>query len=212
MGFDVPGDCDLANHPDVGLCRFEARRSGIRRNSQADAQKVASEFDQAKAELEAAQWRLGQTTVRAPFDGYVTSVLLRPGARVTADSDPVMSFVEESWQEVVVQINQINLRNVAVGQPAEIIFKLYPGQVFAGKVQKIMNSGSSGTLAPSGLAPESFEIHAEPFWVVIEMDDESIDLPPGAVGSVAIYTGPGPSVFFRKLSLRMENWLNFVFP
>lgn len=203
--------------------RLELAKQGVERQqkiaeinaaatSEADAQKVAAEFVQATAELDAAEWRLGQTSVRAPFDGYVTSVLLRPGARVTADSEPVMSFVEESWQEVVVQIDQINLRNVEVGHPAEIIFKLFPGQVFEGKVQKIMSSQASGTLAPSGLAPESIEIHALPFWVVIEMDDESVELPPGAVGSVAIYTSSSPSVLFRKLSLRMENWLNFVFP
>jgi multidrug efflux pump subunit AcrA (membrane-fusion protein) len=150
--------------------------------------------------------------VRAPFDGYLTSVLLRTGARVTADTSQVMSFVDQSSQEIVVQIDQISLRNVKAGQSAEMIFKVFPGQVFSGKVQKVMSAVSSGTLAPSGFAPDAFEIRAEPFWVVVQLDDDSVQLSPGTVGTVAIYASNSPSVFFRKLTLRMENWLNYIRP
>jgi len=178
--------------------------------NEADAQRLAAEVAQVKAELEVALWDLEQTKCRAPFDGFAAAVLLRPGTRVTADSSEVLSFVDNSWREIVVQIEQNNLRNVEVGQTAEVIFKLYPGKVFPAKVDQIMPATTGGTLAPSGFTPESFKIEAEPFWVVVKLDDASVDLPPGAVGTAAIYTATGTSTLFRKIVMRMKNWVNFI--
>jgi multidrug resistance efflux pump len=181
--------------------------------SKADAQRVEAEVKQAEAELRVAREMLRQTTVRAPFDGFVTNIILRPGAIVVAGSDGVMSFVDDSDDPIVAQIDQINLRNIEVGQTAEIIFKYYPGRVFEARVREIIQANATGLLAPQGSVPEAFEIESEPFWVALDLVDESIRLPAGATGTVAIYTKPnGPSTLMRKIMLRMENWLNYVKP
>ncbi len=49
-----------------------------------DVEQRQAEVDQLRAELQAAQYDLDNTTVRAPADGYVTNLALRKGARVTA--------------------------------------------------------------------------------------------------------------------------------
>jgi multidrug resistance efflux pump len=166
---------------------------------------------QIRAQLELARAKLSWTTVRAPADGFVAVVGLRPGATVLADKVEVMSFIDESRQLIAAQIDQINLRHIELGQAAEVIFKLYPGKVFEAQVVRVVRAAPSGQIAPSGLALEAFEIEAEPFWVVLELKDKSVSLPPGAVGTVAVYTNKFKrSHIFRKIILRMENWLNFV--
>ena len=62
-----------------------------------DVEQRQSEVDQLKGQLEAAQWNLDKTTVRAPADGYATNVALRKGARVTSlPLAPVMAFIDTS--------------------------------------------------------------------------------------------------------------------
>lgn len=181
--------------------------------SKAAGQLLVAEYKQVEAELRTAQMFLDQTTVRAPFDGFVTNVILRPGAIVVAGTSEVMSFVDDSDAPIVAQIDQINLRHIEVGQSAEIIFKYYPGRVFEARVREIIQANASGLLAPQGSVPETTKIETDPFWVAFDLVDESIELPAGATGTVAVYTKPnGPSTLMRKIVLRMENWLNYVKP
>jgi multidrug resistance efflux pump len=194
------------------------RQAAIKANnpaatSLADAQRVSAEFKQAEAELRTARQFLDQTKVTAPYDGFVTNIILEPGTIVVAGDSKVMSFVDDSEFTISAQIDQINLRNIEVGQSAEVIFKYYPGQIFGGRVREIIQANASGLLAPQGSVPETFEIETEPFWVLFDLDDESVNLPAGATGTVAVYTRPGgPSALMRKIVLRMENWLNYVSP
>jgi RND family efflux transporter MFP subunit len=177
-----------------------------------EQEKAATELKVVEAELVIARWDLQNTKVVAPFDGFVTNMLLQPGARVTENVE-VMSFVGDSEQSVIAEIDQISLRNIAPGQSAELIFKLFPGQVFTGQVFKKYTAGSAGTMAPSGSMPESIDTEVRPLFVVIKLDDESLHVPPGAAATVAIYTQPdGTSALFRKIFLRMENWMNYIVP
>jgi len=181
--------------------------------SKSEVQRVDAQYKQVAAELRLARELLRQTTVQAPFDGFVTNILLRPGAMVVASSSEVMSFVDDSDCPVVAQIDQINLRNIEVGQSAEIIFKYYPGQVFEARVREIIQANSTGLFAPQGSVPEATELETEPFWVAFDLVDKSVTLPAGATGTVAVYTKPdGPSALIRKLILRMENWINYIDP
>jgi multidrug resistance efflux pump len=136
------------------------------------------------------------------------SLWAQPGARVT-ENVQVMSFVGTSQQTVVAEIDQISLRHIEPGQAAELIFKIFPGQVFKGQVYKKHSAGSAGMVAPSGALPESLDTESRPLFVEIKLDRESLQIPPGAAATVAIYSQPdGTSALFRKIFLRMENWMN----
>jgi multidrug resistance efflux pump len=181
--------------------------------TKAAGEAARAQFEQTEAELRIARQLLDQTTVRAPFDGFVTNILLRPGATVVAASSEVMSFVDDSDQPIVAQIDQINLRNIEVGQSAEIIFKYYPGRVFEARVREVIQATATGLHAPQGSVPDTWEIETEPFWVTFDLIDDSIKLPAGATGTVAVYTKPsGPSSLMRKIVLRMENWMYYIKP
>ena len=136
-----------------------------------DVQERQSEVDQLRAQLEGAKWNLDRTTVRAPADGYVTNLALRKGARVTAQS-PVMAFIDTSETIIGAEIQQIDARYVAVGQPVEIAFKTYPGEDFAGKVETVLQAIATGQTQVGGFAVAPSDIEATPFVVRVRLDDQ----------------------------------------
>ena len=179
-----------------------------------DVQQRESEVDQLKAQLDGAKWNLDKTTVRAPADGYVTNLALRKGARVTAQS-PVMAFIDTSETLFGAEIPQIYARYIEIGQPAEITFKVFPGQVYTGRVETVLQAIASGQTQVSGLAVAPTEVQAAPFVVRIKLDDQELTrrLPAGSTGLAAIYTDHVKAAHvIRKVVLRQAAIVNYVNP
>lgn len=179
-----------------------------------DVQQREAEVEQLRAQLEAAKWNLDKTTVRAPADGYVTNLALRKGARVTAQS-PVMAFIDTSETIFGIEIPQIYARYIAVGQPVEVTFKPFPGEVFPGRVETVLQAIASGQTQVGGLAVAPPELQAAPFLVRIKLDDPEVAkrLPAGSTGLAAIYTEHvKPAHMIRKVVLRQASILNYVNP
>jgi multidrug resistance efflux pump len=177
-------------------------------------QQRESEVDQLKAQLDGAKWNLDKTTVRAPADGYVTNLALRKGARVTAQS-PVMAFIDTSATIFGVEIPQINARYVAVGQPVEVTFKMFPGKVYTGRVEGILQAIASGQTQVGGLAVAPTDVQTAPFVARIKLDDEDAArrLPAGSTGLAAIFTDHvAISHVVRRVVLRQTAILNYVNP
>jgi multidrug resistance efflux pump len=146
--------------------------------------------------------------------GYVTNLALRKGARVTGQS-PVMAFIDTSETIFGVEIQQISARYVEVGQPVEITFKAFPGQVFTGKVETVLQAIATGQSQPGGLAVMPSEFQAAPFIVRITLDDRETAkrLPAGSTGLAAIFTDRvNASHVIRKVVLRQMAILNYVNP
>jgi RND family efflux transporter MFP subunit len=181
-----------------------------------DVEQRQSEVDQLKGQLQAAQWNLDKTVVRAPADGYVTNLALRKGARVAnLPLAPVMAFIDTSDTHVAVEINQIDARYIAPGQEVEIAFKFAPGQVFGGKVESILQAVATGQAQVSGTAVAPKGIETVPFVVRVKLDDEEFakDLPAGATGTAAIYTGHVKVAhILRRVLLRQVAILDYINP
>ncbi|MRF38707.1 hypothetical protein GIJ44_29180, partial [Staphylococcus sp. KY49P] len=81
-----------------------------------------------------AQFQLENTVVRAPEDGYVSTVGLRPGTMSTAlGMIPLMTFVPvegAASREYVAAFRQNALQRLHKGEPAELMFPAIPGTVF----------------------------------------------------------------------------------
>jgi RND family efflux transporter MFP subunit len=171
---------------------------------------------QHEAELETAKWNLQETTVRAPSDGFVTTVGLRPGQRVvTFPLQPAMTFIDTSGIVLAVQIQQIYKRHLKVGQPVEIALKTRPGFIYTGKIHAIVQATSGSQILTSGTVLAAQQIQAEPFWVRVDLDDDEVEktLTPGAAGTAAIYTTSATMThLIRKVMIRMESYLNFINP
>ncbi|MDJ0993013.1 MAG: efflux RND transporter periplasmic adaptor subunit [Dinoroseobacter sp.] len=177
---------------------------------------VIAKVAEAEANLELAVWNLEQSTVRAPSNGYVTNLALAEGQRVTnLPFAPSMVFVDTSEKIIGVEIHQIYLRHVRVGQPVEIAFKTTPGLVVTGTVETVFAIASQGQAIVSGTAIQAGQTVAEPFFVRLRLDnDEDLaGLNPGTAGTAAIYTeSVAATHVIRKVMIRMEAILNYLNP
>ena len=174
------------------------------------------------AQLRTAIWNLEETEVKAPTDGYIVGLTLRPGQRVS--NMPLrgwMAFVDVSQSALVAGINQNMLRHVRTGQRAEVVFKLFPGRVFPATVSGVGYVSPQGQLQPSGTLPQAptGQQIAAPYGVILSIDPEVLSqlpraqLPGGSVGTAGIYTDSVRAThIIRKVMLRMETWLNFINP
>jgi multidrug resistance efflux pump len=179
-----------------------------------EVQAYRSQVAQLEAGLKAATYQLDRTTVRAPSDGYVTNMALRPGTRVGVVS-PVMAFIDTTETVIGVQMAQIYVRNIEAGQDAEFTLKCRPGRVYKARVEAVIEATRQGQIAPGGWASEVGPILPLPFGVRLEIDDEKLaaGLPAGAAGTAAIYTGKGKMTYpIRMIMMRMDAWLNYVIP
>ena len=179
-----------------------------------DVEQRQSEVDQLKAQLDGAKWNLEKTTVVAPADGYVTNLALRKGARVTGQS-PVMAFIDTSEVLLGAEIAQVDARYIETGQKAEVTFKTFPGQVYTGRVETVLQAIATGQAAVSGLAVTPSEIQSAPFVVRIKLDDSALAarLPAGSTGVAAIFTDHvKASHVIRQVLLRQIAITNFVNP
>lgn len=88
-------------------------------DAQLAAQAARAAFEAARAQLDLAQLNLRRTVVRAPVDGYVTNLLLRPGdyAQVGA---PRMAVVDRHSFWVYGYFEETRLERVRVGDPVQI--------------------------------------------------------------------------------------------
>ena len=92
--------------------------------------------------------------MRAPASGHVTNLALRPGSMLmSAPLTQAMAFVDDSRTIIVASIHQINLRHVAPGQEAEVIFKVRPGEIFTATVEHVVADLATGQVAPGGTLP-----------------------------------------------------------
>ncbi len=188
------------------------RRAG----STYEVEAAETQVDSLKAQLDAAEFNLESTEVRAPADGHVTNLALREGSRlVAAPLTQAMAFVDDSRTYVVVSVHQINLRHVAPGQEAEVVFKVRPGEVFAATVEHVVADLATAQATPGGVLPVPQQIVSAPFYVRLRLNDEEAakSLPTGAAGTAAIYTGEFEiSYLIRRVMIRMDAWLAYIVP
>lgn len=169
-----------------------------------------------EAQLRNAKWNLDQTVVRAPSDGYVTNVALRPGQRVgNLPANQNMAFIDTSEVILAAQVLQNFSRYIEPGQEAEVTFKSRPGKVYPAKVMYVLPATAQGQLTRSGRAVAPRSNAPAPFVVRLQMDDPEITkgMVVGSVGSSAIYTGHAKAAqVIRKVMLRMTAIMNYINP
>lgn len=168
-----------------------------------------------EAQLDNARWRLEQTTVRAPYDGYVLNLQLRPGGFVTnIPMASSMAFVSYEENEVLASFSQSAVRRIKVGDGAEVVFANRPGETFSGAVSRIIGLSGQAQLSASGQLPSMTGAPVTDRWAVsVTLDDAAAAraLPQGAAGAMAIYTDAGrPVHVISKVAMRMTAWLGYL--
>ena len=136
---------------------------------------------------------LNKTIAIAPFDGIVTNEPVREGETVvngiqnTAGST-LMTLADMSVITAEVKVDETDIVNVQIGQPADVTVDAIPGKVFKGHVTLV---GDQALLRSSGLATSQSTTgteEAKDFKVVVTLDQPSDELRPGLSTTAKITT------------------------
>ena len=175
---------------------------------------------QIRAQLEAAQYDLDSTIIRAPSDGYAVNVAVRPGNYlVSMPFKPALSFVEHE-QRIVAFFEQNELRFVKPGDKAEIALKTLPGELLYAKVDSIIWANGQGQLMQSGAVPNMpmemvhaplAQKYAVKLVPVVREGETMPFIPMGARGGGAIYTEKiAPLHLLRMVMIRAQSLMNYL--
>lgn len=91
---------------------------------------------QAQVGLETAQAALDKHVLIAPFDGTVTLLMIDEGSAV-AYGQPVLNLTMAGLQVRTVDLDELNIVNIAVGMDAEVVADALPDVVMRGTVSEI---------------------------------------------------------------------------
>jgi HlyD family secretion protein len=165
----------------------------------------------AVATLRSDQNALDLTMAVAPFDGIVTNEPIREGETVVpgiqnTDGSILMTLADMSIVTAEVKVDETDIVNVRLGQPADVTVDALPGKVFKGHVTLV---GDQALLRSTGMATSqstSGTEEAKDFKVVITLDDPTNDLRPGLSTTAKITTAHKASVLSLPIqALTMHN-------
>lgn len=174
---------------DAGLTQAQARVA------QAKAQKDSADrhIAQAQATLTHYTDLLRKTTYPAPFDGVVTNLPVREGETVVigiqnAQGSTLMTIADMSTITAEVKVDETDIVNVRLGQPAEVTIDAIPRKIFHGTVSEI---GDNAIVRSSGISTSqqaTASEEAKDFKVVVTLRDAPQDLRPGLSTTAKITT------------------------
>ncbi|HET9181695.1 MAG TPA: efflux RND transporter periplasmic adaptor subunit [Candidatus Angelobacter sp.] len=190
---------------------FDAKKAAYEVAEAAAAQDRAR-INQARANLDSAQTHISQTKANltrlndilrktvysAPFNGTVTNLPVHQGETVVMgiQNSPGSTLMTVSDMSVItaeVRVDETDIINVAVGQPAEVTIDALPDKTFKGKVTEI---GDNAIVRSTGVSSEQSATssqEAKDFKVVVTLDDLPDDvrksLRPGLSATAKITTG-----------------------
>jgi HlyD family secretion protein len=193
---------------DAGLVQAQSRVA------QAKAQHDSSDrhIAQAKATLVHYADLLQKTTSVAPFDGVVTNLPVREGETVVvgiqnAQGSTLMTIADMSVITAEVKVDETDIVNVRLGQPAEVAIDAIPKKIFHGTVSEIGNNAIIRSSGVSTSQQTSASEEAKDFKVVVTLTDAPAELRPGLSTTAKVTTATRSNVLsvpIQALTLRSK--------
>ena len=185
---------------------FDAKKAAYDLDEASVAQAVA-QLNQAKAQTDSARGHLAtaEATLRgdqnildltsaiAPFDGIVTNEPMREGETVVegiqnTEGSTIMTIADMSVVTAEVKVDETDIVNIQMGQPAEVTVDALPGKIFKGHVTLV---GDQALLRSTGVATSQSTTgteEAKDFKVVVTLDNPTNELRPGLSTTAKITT------------------------
>ena len=168
-------------------------------NDAIDAKNTAeADLASKQADLENARKKAEKRTVTAPVTGSVIAVNAQNGQAVGgaeggtkeaggANSGPLVQIADTSHMKIPVQINEVDIEKISVGQPATVTFQAIPDLTLDSKVQNIATTatGSSGS---SGSNSSSDSSGVVTYAVDLSVANKKGKIKPGMTANVSIIT------------------------
>ena len=183
----------------------------VAESSLAEREKTAasqvSRIAQEKATLDSAQYDLSRVRIASPIDGIVTKRSIEEGEMVMVGTmnnagTVLMTLADMSIIQAEVEVDETNIPNVKLGQPAKITIDAIPDKTFKGHVSEIGNSPLQTTTAgTTGTQATTFKVE-------VILDEAVPEVRPGFTCTADITTAtrqsvpavPIPSVAVRELT------------
>jgi HlyD family secretion protein len=150
---------------------------------QPSAAEIASQqanIDKAQLSLEEARSNLEDAVLVAPTGGVVLQVNIEPGERVLDDAtDAAMTIADTSTYLLKMEVDELDIGQVKVGQPAMVTLDAFSGQSFAGTVTKI---------SPSPASTDTDSIVTYEVTIALDIQEQSLGLLTGMTANATIQT------------------------
>src|SRR6202012_2271554 len=167
--------------------------------AKANTASARGHLDTQVATLRANKNALALTQAIAPFDGVVTNEPVREGETVVegiqnTEGSTFMTIADMSVVTAEVKVDETDVVNIRIGQPADITVDAIPGKVYKGHVTLV---GDQALLRSTGVATSQSTTgteEAKDFKVVVTLDVPSDELRPGLSTTAKITTAHKASV------------------
>ncbi len=186
---------------DMSAATLDQRQAALAQ-AIAQTQSQRGHMNQAVASQRSNFDALDKTISRAPFDGLVTNVPVREGETVVvgiqnAEGSTLMTLADMSVITAEVKVDETDIVNVALNQPADVTVDALPGRIFKGHVTEV---GDQALLRTTGIATSQSTTgteEAKDFKVVVTIDQtpgqKNDELRPGLSATAKITTAHKPN-------------------
>ena len=155
---------------------------------------------------------LSKTEYAAPFDGVITNLPVREGETVVigiqnAPGSTLMTIADTSVITAEVKVDETDIVNVKLGEPAEVSIDAIPKQRFKGVVTEIGNNAILRSTGVSTAQSTSSSQEAKDFKVVVTLQDPPPNLLPGLSTTARITTATRSSALaipIQALTIRQK--------
>lgn len=137
-----PTPADIAS-AEAAVAQTEANLETLKAGPSAtDLRAAEIALEQALIDLQEAYEALGKAQVTAPMDGTVLSVNVTPGQQVSQGA-VVMTMADTTQLQLTIDVAEVDIPQVSIGQRAEIQVDALIGQQFIGQVTRIAPASDS---------------------------------------------------------------------
>src|SRR5438132_123764 len=179
----------------AGLAQAQARVAQMKAQKESADRRIS----QSRANLTRVSDVLRKTTYAAPFDGMITNLPVREGETVVigiqnSPGSTLMSIADMSVITAEVKVDETDIVNVKLGQPAEVTIDAIPKKSFKGLVTEI---GNNAIVRSTGLATTqqtTASQEAKDFKVVVTLQEPPENLRPGLSSTAKVTTATRTNV------------------
>jgi HlyD family secretion protein len=180
---------------EAGLAQAQARVAQAKAQLDSSNRRTA----QTQATLTHASDVLQKTTYETPFDGMITNLPVREGETVVigiqnSPGSTLMTIADMSVITAEVKVDETDIVNVQMGQPAEVAIDAIPRKTFRAVVTEIGNNAIVRSSGVSTSQQTSASQEAKDFKVVVTLQDPPADLRPGLSATAKITTATRANV------------------
>lgn len=132
-----------------------------------EVQQAQAAVEQLQSALKEARTRLADTVIRAPMSGVVTQRYIESGELVTSgvatfsSGMPLVQIADLSRMRIKLQVNEVDIGKVRVGQKVEIRLDALRDEVFEGRVRKVAPASAVAQQGAPGGAVIKFPVEVE---------------------------------------------------